>query len=67
MWNKFVDSQIVNSNFHCYPIDSALEGWQKIVIGALLTTIVWIAATYFTPPDDEDTLRAFVKKVNPGG
>ena len=47
--------------------DSALESWQKIVIGALLTTIVWVAATYFTPPDDEDTLRDFVKKVNPGG
>jgi len=47
--------------------NSALEGWQKIVIGALLTTIVWIAATYFTPPDDEETLRNFVKKVNPGG
>ncbi len=47
--------------------DSALEGWQKIVIGAVLTTIVWIVATYFTPPDDEETLRNFVKKVNPGG
>ena len=47
--------------------NSALEGWQKIVIGALLTTVVWIAATYFTPPDDEETLRSFVKKVNPGG
>jgi len=47
--------------------DSALEGWQKIVIGAVLTTIVWVTATYFTPPDDEDTLRKFVKKVNPGG
>ena len=47
--------------------NSALEGWEKIVIGALLTTIVWIAATYFTPPDDEETLRNFVKKVNPGG
>jgi len=47
--------------------NSALEGWQKIVIGALLTTVVWIAATYFTPPDDEETLRNFVKKVNPGG
>ncbi len=47
--------------------NSALEGWQKIVIGALLTTIVWIVATYFTPPDDEETLRGFVKKVNPGG
>ena len=47
--------------------NSALEGWEKIVIGALLTTIVWISATYFTPPDDEETLRNFVKKVNPGG
>ena len=44
-----------------------LEGWQKIIIGAVLTTIVWIFATYFTPPDDEETLRNFVKKVNPGG
>ena len=47
--------------------DSSLEGWQKIVIGAILTTIVWIVATYFTPPDDDETLRNFVKKVNPGG
>ena len=47
--------------------DSSLESWQKIVIGAVLTTIVWVTATYFTPPDDEDTLRKFVKKVNPGG
>ena len=47
--------------------DSTLEGWQKIVIGALLTTIVWILATYFTPPEDDETLIKFVKKVNPGG
>jgi Na+/proline symporter len=47
--------------------ESTLEGWQKIVIGAVLTTIVWIVATYFTTPDDDETLRNFVKKVNPGG
>ena len=47
--------------------DSGLEGWQKIVIGSILTTIVWVLATYFTPPEDEETLRNFVKKVNPGG
>ena len=47
--------------------DSGLEGWQKIVIGSILTTIVWLIATYFTPPEDEETLRNFVKKVNPGG
>ena len=47
--------------------DSGLEGWQKIVIGSILTNIVWVLATYFTPPEDEETLRNFVKKVNPGG
>ena len=47
--------------------DSTLEGWQKIVVGASLTTIVWVTATYFTPSDEEKTLRNFVKKVKPGG
>ncbi|RZP29976.1 Na+:solute symporter [bacterium] len=48
-------------------IDQSYENWEKIVFGSLLTTIIWIAATYFTPPDSDDTLRNFVKKVNPGG
>tara|TARA_B100000315_G_scaffold258691_1_gene311721 strand:+ start:13203 stop:14936 length:1734 start_codon:yes stop_codon:yes gene_type:complete len=48
-------------------INTGFEGWQKIVIGAVLTTIVWITATFITPADDEETLRKFVKKVNPGG
>jgi len=48
-------------------INQSYESWEKIVFGSLLTTIVWIAATYFTPPDDDETLRKFVKKVNPGG
>ncbi len=48
-------------------VNVGLESWQKIVISAVLTTCVWILATYFTPPDDDETLRKFVKKVNPGG
>jgi len=47
--------------------ESGLESWQEIVIGAILTTIVWLGATYFTPPEDEETLKRFVQKVNPGG
>ena len=47
--------------------DQSFAGWEKIVIGAILTTVVWIVATYFTPPDNEETLQNFVKKVNPGG
>jgi Na+/proline symporter len=48
-------------------VNVGLDSWQKIVISAVLTTCVWILATYFTPPDDDETLRKFVKKVNPGG
>jgi len=44
-----------------------LEGWKKLVIGALLTTVIWIIATFVTPPDDDATLQKFVNKVNPGG
>ena len=47
--------------------DSSLEEWEKIVFGAILTTLVWIVATFVTPPDDEKTLQNFVKKINPGG
>ena len=48
-------------------LSHTLASWQEIVIGALLTTIIWIIATFITPPDDEETLKNFVKKVNPGG
>ena len=32
-----------------------------------LVLFIWIIATFITPPDDEETLKNFVKKVNPGG
>ena len=41
--------------------------WIEIVIGAVLTTIIWIIATFITPPEDEKTLVRFVGIVNPGG
>tara|TARA_B100001778_G_scaffold302180_1_gene278676 strand:- start:66 stop:1820 length:1755 start_codon:yes stop_codon:yes gene_type:complete len=41
--------------------------WIEIVIGAVLTTITWIIATFITPPEDEKTLMRFVDIVNPGG
>ena len=33
----------------------------------LITTIVWIAVTYLTRPEDKDVLRSFYNKVQPGG
>ena len=41
--------------------------WIEIVIGAALTTITWIIATFITPPEDEKTLMRFVDIGNPGG
>tara|TARA_X000000950_G_scaffold59730_1_gene72531 strand:+ start:1880 stop:3613 length:1734 start_codon:yes stop_codon:yes gene_type:complete len=41
--------------------------WSKIIIGAVLTTSIWLVATFLTPPDDQETLQNFVDKVNPGG
>lgn len=44
-----------------------LADWEKLVSGALLTTITWIIATYFTPQTEDATLRAFYQKIRPGG
>jgi len=44
-----------------------IADWAKIIIGASLTTIIWLVATFITPPDSEETLQSFVEKVNPGG
>ncbi len=45
----------------------SLLSWEKIVIGAFVTTIVWVSTTFFTPPETDETLRSFIKKVKPGG
>ena len=47
--------------------DLPFEEWEKIIAGSLLTTIIWVVATFITPPDDEKTLFNFVRRVNPGG
>ena len=44
-----------------------LADWEKIIVGSILTTIIWLIATFLTPPDDDETLQKFVIKVNPGG
>lgn len=44
-----------------------LEAWQKTVGGAILTTLIWIVATYFTAPTSDEKLRAFYRLIKPGG
>ncbi len=41
-------------------------GWRLLGI-SVLTALVWITVMYLTPPEDEETLFNFYKKVRPGG
>ncbi len=44
-----------------------MEEWLKTISGALLTTLVWVLATYVTPGTDKKTLRDFYKRIKPAG
>ena len=44
-----------------------LAAHEKLIWGSILTTLVWVVATYVTSPESDATLRAFATKVNPGG
>ncbi len=39
----------------------------KLVIGILLTTAGWLAATYLTPPERQEVLARFCSKIRAGG
>ncbi len=41
--------------------------YQRIWVGVLVTTAIWVSVTLVTPPSDERTLREFVRRTNPGG
>ncbi|MEM9884846.1 MAG: sodium:solute symporter family protein [Bacteroidota bacterium] len=47
--------------------ENGLENWEKLVLGAVLTTITWVLATYLTPATDENTLINFYQKIKPTG
>ena len=44
-----------------------MEAWQKTISGALLTTLTWVVATFYTPPTSDETLRKFYRLIKPGG
>jgi SSS family solute:Na+ symporter len=48
-------------------VDNELESWQQLVIGVGITTASWLITALVTKPADEETLKSFCKKTNPGG
>ncbi|WP_235298390.1 sodium:solute symporter family protein [Portibacter marinus] len=48
-------------------INHGLEGWQTLIVGTIITTIVWILSVYFTRSTKMATLIDFYQKIRPGG
>ena len=45
----------------------SLASWQELLIGVVLTTVIWALVALLTRPTAEVTLRSFYRKTRPGG
>ncbi len=41
--------------------------WAEFPLLVLVTTLIWLIATYMTPPESKEVLQGFYKKIQPGG
>lgn len=49
------------------PISGVFPEWANYPFVVVLTTTIWVAVTFMTKPESDATLRAFYKKIQPGG
>ena len=44
-----------------------LPDWGQLPFVMIVTTIIWVTATYVTQPESKEVLRSFYRKIQPGG
>ncbi len=47
--------------------NDSLLAWQEIILGAILTTIIWVISVFFTKYTEEETLISFYQQIKPQG
>jgi Na+/proline symporter len=47
--------------------EGILPSWTEYPFVVLVTTAIWLGATYITQPESKEVLRKFYKKIQPGG
>ncbi len=47
--------------------DGIFASWMEYPFVVLVTTMIWLAATYITQPESKEVLRGFYQKIQPGG
>lgn len=69
-WSEIVAmiaSLLVATIFTFILPDGMLEDWVKIVLGAIITTVIWVISSFVTPQTSDDVLINFYQKIAPGG
>ena len=54
-------------NFLFNPADGVFEDYMEYPLVVLVTTFIWLFATFVTKPESKNVLRNFYKKIQPGG
>ena len=49
------------------PADGVFEDYMEYPLVVLVTTFIWLFATFVTKPESNNVLRDFYKKIQPGG
>ncbi|SNY94937.1 sodium:solute symporter family protein [Flagellimonas pacifica] len=49
------------------PDTGIFPDWGELPFIMIVTTIIWLTATFVTQPETKDVLRSFYKKIQPGG
>ncbi|WP_136468247.1 sodium:solute symporter family protein [Flagellimonas onchidii] len=44
-----------------------LPDWGELPFIMIVTSVIWLTATFVTQPETKDVLRSFYKKIQPGG
>ncbi|EWH13239.1 Na+:solute symporter [Cellulophaga lytica] len=53
---------------YLFAVDTGVfPDWFQIPFVMLVTTIIWVAATFMTKPESNEVLNSFYKKIQPGG
>lgn len=55
------------NNTFLFGADGFLPLWSKFPLVVILTTIIWVAVTYLTKPEKDETLQHFYLTTQPGG
>jgi Na+/proline symporter len=48
-------------------VNGIFPSWAEFPLLVLVTTIIWLVATYLTQPESKEVLQSFYKKIQPGG